>query len=88
MIRAVVEFVNGNGQPPPEFLRKVLNWRNWGIMPRAGGSDDQRYGELEKMLAVANVYDLWKLHKGGGRSRMTKDQTKMLYSLKQLTNGR
>lgn len=86
MIRAVVAFVDGKGQPPPE-LKKVFDWRNWGVLPRAGGTDDQRYGELDKMLAAANVHDLWKLHKGGGLSKMTKDQTKMLHSLKKLLKG-
>ena len=87
MIRAVVEYVDGNGQPPPE-LTKVFNWRNWGILPRAGGSDDQRYGELDKMLAAANVHDLWKMHKDGNLKRMNPKQIDMLRLLKGFLNGR
>ena len=87
MIRAVVEYVDGEGQPPPE-LSKVFSWRNWGIMPRAGGSEDQRYGELEKMLASANTHDLWKMHKDGNLKKMTPEQVKMLEGLKRLLNGR
>jgi hypothetical protein len=82
MIRAVVAFVEGDGQPPPE-LKKVLTWRNWNLMPRAGGSDDQRYGELEKMLAAANVHDVWKAYKQGNLKSMTPEQTKMLTALKE-----
>jgi hypothetical protein len=85
MIRAVVAFVDRKGQPPPE-LKRVFDWRNWGALPRAGGSDDQRYGELDKMLAAANVHDLWKMHKGGNLKRMTKEQIKMLRLLKELLN--
>ena len=83
MIRAVVEYVEGEGQPPPE-LKKVFTWRNWNLMPRSGGSDDQRYGELEKMLAAANVHDVWKAHKKGGLKDMTPKQKKMVTVLKRL----
>ncbi len=87
MILAVVEHIEGNGQPPPE-LQKVLRWRTWGVLPRGGGIDNQRHGELEKMLAVANAYDVWKMHKGGNLKTMTKAQTEMLRGLKGLLNGR
>ena len=83
MIRAVVKYVEGEGQPPPE-LKKVLTWRTWNIMPRSGGSDEQRYGELEKMLAAANVHDLWKSHKQGHLKDMTPKQTEMLVAIKRL----
>ena len=87
MIRAVVEYVNGEGQPPPE-LKKVLTWRTWGIMPRSGGSDEQRYGELEKMLAAANVHDVWQAHKKGHLKDMTPEQKKMLMVLKRLDGSK
>ena len=87
MILADVEYINGNGQPPPE-LQKVLRWRTWGALPRGPSIDEQRYGELEKMLASANAYDVWKKHKDGNLKDMTKAQTKLLRGLKGLLNGR
>ena len=87
MIRAVVEYVEGEGQPPPE-LKKVLTWRTWNIMPRSGGSDEQRYGELEKMLAAANVHDVWQAHKKGNLKDMTPEQKKMLMVLKRLNGSK
>ena len=83
MIRAVVDYLEGEGQPPPE-LKRVFHKRNWDLMPRSGGSDNQRYGELEKMLAAANVHDLWKSHKDGNLKKMTPAQIRMLHTLKGL----
>jgi len=36
------------------------------------------------MLACANSYDLWKMHKRGGLKNMTPDQIKMLKELTDL----
>jgi len=41
-------------------------------------------GELDRMLACANAYDLWKMHKRGGLKNMTSDQIKMLKELTDL----
>jgi len=83
MIRAVVRYADEKGAPPPE-LSRFFKWRTWGVLPRAGGTDDQRAGELDRMLACANSYDVWKLHKQGKLKNMTPDQIKMLKELTDL----
>ena len=83
MIRATVRYADGNGAPPPE-LSKVFKWRTWGVLPRAGGTDDQRAGELDRMLACANAYDVWTIYKRGGLKNMTPKQIEMLRELKEL----
>ena len=83
MIRATVRYADGNGAPPPE-LSRLFKWRNWGVLPRAGGTDDQRAGELDRMLVCANSYDVWKLHKQGKLKNMTPEQIKMLKELTDL----
>jgi len=84
MIRAAVRYANGEGVPPPE-LSRFLRWRTWGILPRAGGTDDQRAGELDRMLACANSYDIWRMHTHDRKlDKMNTDQLKMLEALTEL----
>ena len=83
MIRAVLRYADAQGATPPE-LSRFFKWRTWGVLPRAGGTDDQRAGELDRMLACANAYDVWKLHKQGKLKNMTPEQIKMLKELTDL----
>lgn len=62
MIRAVVDYAEGNGSPPPA-LTKFLRHRTWSVLPLHGGTDDQRYGELERMQAAGRIFDVWQIKK-------------------------
>ncbi len=86
MIRAAIRYAEEKGPPPPE-LTQVLQWRTWGVLPNAGGTRDQRAGDLNRMLFAANVYDVWKMHKEGGLKKMTPVQVKALRGLKDFMNG-
>ena len=59
---AVALFVDEKGSLP-SVLSKFLEWRYWGKLPRAGGTQDQRAGELTRMKLVGSTYDAWKLYK-------------------------
>lgn len=83
MIRAAVRHAKKEGPPPPE-LNLVFQWRTWGVLPNSGGLRDQRAGDLDRMLSVANAYDLMTLHKKGGLKDMTSDQILYLERLKKL----
>jgi hypothetical protein len=87
MIQAAVRYADDSGPAPPE-LDRYFKWRIWNVLPRAGGSEDQRAGELERMLEAANAYELWRLHKAGGLAKMNANQIKALKELKELVNGR
>ena len=88
MIRAAVRYAEGKGVPPPE-LSRYLKWKTWGVLPLAGGTDDQRAGELDRMLECANAFELWKKHKAGKLKDMTKKELKYLMWLKEeIINGR
>jgi len=87
MIRAAVRYADEEGPPPPE-LSKYLKWKTWGALPLSGGTDDQRAGELDKMLACANAYEVWRMHtKEHQLDKMNKEQKQMLKQLTELMNG-
>lgn len=88
MIRAAVRAAEGSGTPPPE-LGYYFKWRSWGVLPNQGGTRDQRAGELERMLACANVYEFWHGFKKGKLklTQMTPEQHRLLKELKDLNGG-
>jgi hypothetical protein len=47
----------GEGNPPPEL---VLAWdvKRWGVLPDQGGIRDQRLGDLNRMRAALNAYNV------------------------------
>ena len=49
----------GEGDPPPEL---ALYWKTqgFGVLPSAGGLEDQPAGLLDRMTVAANVYSAWK----------------------------
>jgi hypothetical protein len=87
MIRAAVRYADNEGSPPPE-LSKYLRWKTWGVLPRGPAGDAQRYGELERMLACANAYEIWRMHTREHKlDKMSKEQIEMLGFLTRLMNG-
>lgn len=86
MIRAAVNYADGKGAPPPE-LSRYLKWKTWNVLPLSGGTDEQRFGELERMLACANAFEIWKLYQHGNLSQMNKEQLLLLKQIKDLMNG-
>jgi len=61
MILAVAAHVEGKGPPPPE-LERVIEWETFGALPEAGGTRDQRAGELDRMVAAKNYRDVWEIN--------------------------
>ncbi len=82
MIRAVIRYTKDEGPPPPE-LTQVFKWRDWGVLPNAGGTRDQRAGDLERMMSAANAYDVMAMHQKGNLKTMTPEQIKYLKFLKE-----
>lgn len=62
------------GDPPPDLQKR--SWcREWGVLPRAGGLDDQRYIELWRMHYLDHIYGVvsrWR------RAKMTGDDAKVI----------
>ena len=81
MIGAAAKYAEGKGTPPPE-LASYFQWRTWDVLPESGGSRDQKAGELDRMLASANAYEVMKLHRSGKLKSMTKEQIAMLKFIK------
>lgn len=50
--------------PPPADLKRLLDWRAFGVLPNAGGQRDQRAGELDRMLEAGILMDAWKVKQG------------------------
>lgn len=84
MIRAVVDHAEGRGPPPPELV-KFQRFQSWNALPLQGGTDDQRYGELERMQACGRVKHIWymKLKRPKGWEKYAH----LWHSLEVLLNG-
>ena len=54
----MVRFCEGLA-PPPADLKRLLDWRTFGVLPNAGGQRDQVAGELDKMNEAGALYDAW-----------------------------
>ena len=59
MILAAADCAAGKGSPPPS-LSLAWRCRNWHALPNSGGIRDQYVGELERMTAAENVYNVMK----------------------------
>jgi hypothetical protein len=54
MILAAASYADGEGSPPEELLQ-AWKAKSWGL-PKAGGTEDQPAGLLERMAAALNAY--------------------------------
>jgi len=82
MILAAVLFAEGKCDQPPE-LRYWLDYKQFKVLPRAGGLDDQVYGQLTKMMAVGHAYTIWGIRKYQGRRyrELTTEDWKLIIAI-------
>lgn len=61
MILEVADYIDGITAEPPPDLKRAWKCKSWGVLPKWGGLEDQRLGELERMSLCLNVYNAMKM---------------------------
>ena len=56
-MRAAVEAARDKDAEAPPLLSKYWQCRNWSVLPRAGGMDDQDYREMYLVPWLHKAYD-------------------------------
>jgi len=88
MILAACLAVEGECDSPPDLLY-WLDYRQFKVLPRDGGLDDQVYGQLTKMMAVGHAYTIWGIRKYQGRRyrELTTEDWKLIIAIQKYIDG-
>lgn len=71
MILAAADCADDDTKSPPPELVLGWQWTRFGTPPKAGGLEDQRAGEIDRITAALNTYDAmnaWKRAKAQGET--------------------